>query len=337
MRLTLALALPITAILLTALALSGPPARLDAVYAPEDCRRVEIIDGLRRPIVGVEDMAAFADGTIIMSAYDRRFRNSPVRGIYLTSVLDLVDREPPVQVDSLRGPSAVVDGFYPHGLAIDRSGQRLAFVNRPEQGRAEVIWGALYPTGFEAEGRWDAPDACRANDLMFRGAELLVTRDRASCGVSFSDLMPGAASGSLVAVDAGGAREIETGLAFANGLELAQGRVIVAETRGDRLVEAGTGEAIELPGGPDNLTPGPLGSVLAALHTDLFDYWLFTLGYADDAPSRIVSISPRTGGIEVLYDDPLGKQISGASVALQVQGVLIAGAAYDRGLLVCTP
>lgn len=334
MRLILALVVPITAITLTALSLAGGPEELETTYAADDCRRVEVLDPLRRPIVGVEDMAALGDGRLLLSAYDRAFRDGSVRGIYITSVERLTG-EPPVQVDQLRGVATAVRALYPHGLALDRTGRRLAFVNRPERETAEVVWGRLDVAGFTPEGRWAEPDACRANDLLWRGADLLASRDRADCTASWRDLVLGSETGSIVTVGARGARELADGLAFANGLDLDRGRIVVAETRGERLTDAASGESVELPGGPDNLTPGPRGSLIAALHPDLFDYWLYTLGYVDRAPSRIVAVTPETERVEVLFDDPLGELFSGASVAIWHEGALIAGSAYDAGLLVC--
>ncbi|MEO1773532.1 MAG: hypothetical protein AAFS07_01135 [Pseudomonadota bacterium] len=337
-RMIIALLVPVLMIILTAIALSGPPEPMETVFAPEQCERVAVLDRRLRPIEGIEDIIALNDGRLFFSAHNRRFAELPVRGIYYSSLenLDLAQAEgEDLRVMAVPGISRAVQSVYPHGMAMDRSGERLAFVNRPFEEPVEIVWGTINGINFVPAGRWAAPEACRANDVEWRGAELLATRDRASCEFSVSDVMPGAATGSLVSVGPTRAAELETGLAFANGVSLIGGRVLVAETRQDRLRVLGTEEMIELPGGPDNLSRGPFGTVIAALHTDLFDYWMYSLGYVDTAASRVVAINPETGRIDVLYDDPLGKQYSGASVGVFVQGRLILGSAFDSGILVC--
>jgi hypothetical protein len=162
--------------------------------------------------------------------------------------------------------------------------------------------------------------------------QMRVTLDRGSCGVSWEDLKPSSTTGRVISVGLGGVAppKIEqSGLAFANGIA----GLYVAETRGSRLHHS-LDKAVELPGGPDNLTWDPLGGLITALHPNL--YWLaaYRYGYYDAAPSRIVRVD-LDRNIEVLFDDTSGEVFSGASVAVLADGMLVVGSIRDAGLLVC--
>ncbi|MEM6972560.1 MAG: hypothetical protein AAF577_07120 [Pseudomonadota bacterium] len=336
-RMLMALAVPVLAIVMVAITLSGPPQPMPAVFLPEDCRRIDIVDRRDRIIEGIEDLQILPSGEVIFSAHNRRYRERPARGIYRISVQDMVFSDPPY-AEEIRGVERAVERLYPHGIAYDPRDGRLAFVNRPTDDDAEVVWGTLGPGGFDMSGRWSGGGSCRANDVIWRGSELFVTLDRQDCGPSVADLMPGAATGRLMRVGFGGAETLADGLEFANGLVELGGTVYVAETRGNRLRDVVTGETIEMPGGPDNINPGPVGTMVVAMHPSLMDYWFYSLNFSERAGTRVVRLDPRRQGDQtVLFDDPIGKIFKGGTAAAFSRGTMIVGSAYDSGLLICSP
>lgn len=200
-------------------------------------------------------------------------------------------------------------------------------------GGAEILVGGLSDGRFEERLRLTGAAYCRANDLAFSDAALFVTLDRASCGLSLRDLAPGARTGRVLRIDPDGAATVALDdLAFPNGVAPWNGGLAIAETRADRL--RADEDALELPGGPDNLTALADGRLLVALHPALLRLALRRAGLPLPAPSRIVAVAPG-GGVEALFDDPEGASFSGASVAVLADGKLIAGSAFDDGLLIC--
>ncbi|MEM9784528.1 MAG: hypothetical protein AAF899_18895 [Pseudomonadota bacterium] len=335
-RMVMALAVPVLAIVMVAITLSGPPEPLPAVFLPEDCRRIGVVDRRDRPLVGIEDLEILPSGEVIFTAYNRRYRERPARGIYRISIEEMVYGEPPF-AEEIGGIERSVERLYPHGMSIDLQTGRLAFVNRREPDDAEVVWGTLRPNGFDMEGRWSGGGSCRANDVLWRGNDLFVTLDRESCGFSIGDLIPGAATGKLLRVGYGGAETVAEGLEFPNGLVVLDNKLYVAETRGGTLRDMVDGEIIELPGGPDNITRGPVGTIVVAMHPDLTDYWLYTLDFTEGSGTRIMRLDPRRADDRtILFDDPIGKTFKGGTVAAFSRGTMIAGSAYDEGMLMCS-
>ncbi|MEO0426597.1 MAG: hypothetical protein AAF160_04050 [Pseudomonadota bacterium] len=334
-RLIVVMVVPVTAIILVAIFLSDEVTPEAALFSHDQCRVVEVTDARYRSMSGIEDIALLPGGELLLSSYNRHLTSAPARGLN-TVPISLLLEEDDVFTRAVPGTHLTFGTLHPHGIAVDRSGSRLALINRkPRDDTAIVAWGSLTPDGFVERGRWEAPQACRANDLAWRGAEIVVTLDRESCEWSMSDLMPGAATGSVLTLGFGEAEPMAEGLAWANGVSLDGGSVLVAETRANRVTNLSTGAVTEFSGGPDNLNPGPNGTQIVALHPDLFDYWLFTMQYSSTAPSRIVAWSPNTGQQEVLFDDPFGEVYSGATSAIYHRNTLIAGSAYGQGLLVC--
>lgn len=330
----------LVALSLPAFWLFRPVPGLPARFALEECRRTPLTDAATgRAIVGVEDMALLPDGgTLILSAQDRLAFESrpdlaPEGGLYEVSLAGLAGGQ--TLATPIVRPGAVSGGLFPHGVAVSGDGERLAFVNRARDGTASIVAGALAPGAFSPRATLSDPLVCRANDLTFAGGgplTLLITLDRGSCGVSWADLKPGSTTGRVISVDLGGGaapRVEETGLAFANGIA----GLFVAETRAARLRHR-LDRPVELPGGPDNLTWGRPGGLVAALHPNLYRLAAYRYGYIDAAPSRVVRVDPDRA-VEVLLDDPEGAVFSGATVAVLSGELLVAGSVRDAGLLVC--
>ena len=227
------------------------------------------------------------------------------------------------------------DGLAPHGIAVSGDGRHLALVNRTRDGRTQIVSGTLSGQTFAPRHVRSDPAFCRANDLEFAGmgpTALRVTLDRADCGISWADLRPGATTGRVVSVDLASEAAPEpevTGLSFANGIT----GLWVAETRGFRLHHQ-FDRPVMLPGGPDNLTWDGTGGLITALHPSMLRVAAYLAGYLDSAPTRIIRMAPDRS-VEVLFDDPGGDILSGASVAILREGALVAGSPADAGLMLC--
>jgi hypothetical protein len=314
----------------------GVPAR----FTLEECQRIALTDTVTgRAIVGIEDMELLPDGdTLILSALDRLALEwhpdeAPEGGLYEISLARMANGD--VWALPIVQPGTISGGLFPQGIAVSDDGDRLAFINRARDGAVSIVAGSLSRGAFSPRTTRTDPLFCRANDLIFAGGgsmEMRVTLDRGSCGVSWEDLKPSSTTGRVISVGLGGVAppKIEqTGLAFANGIA----GLYVAETRGSRLRHS-LDRAVELPGGPDNLTWDPLGGLIAALHPSLYRLAAYRYGYHDAAPSRIVRVD-LDRSVEVLFDDTGGEVFSGASVAVLADGVLVAGSMRDAGVLVC--
>ena len=301
-----------------------PEAPLQARFAPGDCRQVALSDPRTgRAVIGVEDMALAPDGTLILSAHDRLDPAWPDGGVYGLRLRG------PAAGAALRRLDAPRSGvFRPHGIALDPEMRRLAVINRVGVGAARVEIGWLGPNGWDPDQLVEDRRLCRANDLTFRGRVVVATLDRADCGVSLRDLSPWAATGALARLGPAGLTFETTGLRFPNGID---GQA-VAESRAG-AIRLGPGAGLMVPGAPDNLTRDHEGALIAALHPSLLRLFLMRQGVLRRAGSRIVRIEGQV--IEMLFDDPRGQVISGATVGMLADGRLLIGSATAPGLVVC--
>lgn len=307
------------------------PSALPARFAPEDCLVVELAEtDADDAITGIEDLALMPDGDrLVLSAFDRRDPSRPDGGLYSVSLASLSSA---TRATAKRLDAARAQPFRPHGIAVSADGRRLAVINH-HSSTSSVEIGPLDTEGWAPDREIADPRFCRANDLVFVEAgedeALRVTIDRADCRVSIRDLIGGTGSVALIRGDR---IEIEEeNLNFPNGI--VEGWI--AETRARRLSGAGgADDAIDLPGGPDNLDQRD-GRITAALHPHLLRTGLFIAGWLPRAGSRIVSIDPESHEVETLFDDPEGIIFAGATAAVFTRGRLIAGAARDSGLLYC--
>lgn len=323
-------------------------------------------------VSGAEDLALDAEGRVIVSAYDRLTVERALKvgdpppdgGVYRVAVADLLAGD--VTAASAINP-AEAGGLRPHGVAVARRAgtTTLAVINR--RGRTGAFGSAAL--GVEPmleQYRMDAQDPapavllsaapapCAANDVaLLSDSAPLISVDRERCpGWAWRERL-GARRATVVAAaptntDAEGVA-LRTRLAFANGLAvLRDGRVAVAETRAKRVRVFRVGPPsrqsedtlLPTPGAPDNLTVTPDGMVVAALQPSLLAFALYRYGRHDQAPTRIVARAPATlddprAPWTLLYQDESGRQFSGATVAVLVDDVLIAGSARGAGLLVC--
>jgi sugar lactone lactonase YvrE len=264
--------------------------------------------------------------------------------------------------------------FYPHGidlLAAPGGGATLAAINRRYEagpaapgrgdvGGVTVELFAVSDAGLAHRRTLADPALCRANDLLLLGPDrLLVAADQAACAgwrvwLERATAFPG---GHLLLWRDGEARIVADGIPFANGIARAGDRVAVAATRAQRLFHYGLGDLtaaaddrspwpgggaparpvaqVALPGGPDNLARGADGRLYAALLPDLFRQFLFQRGWAETAPSRVVRLAPGAGTPADMLVDAETPLLAGVTVAAAHGDRLIAGSAWDAGLMIC--
>jgi len=334
--------LPVVFIALVLIWLVSPPVRLPARFNPADCRKVALIDPeTGDPIIGPEDIALVPNsGRLIISAHDRLASDDVDGGLYSATVFDLQARGS-FKPKRLTGLKEKWTPFRPHGIAVSDDG-RIAVINRAGAGTATIDIARLDGNRLQRLTRFEGPQLCRANDLIFAGGAggpdtLVATIDRGSCGFSVRDLIPFAGgTGSVIELTPGRyPRVLMTGLSFANGLLEIDGELVISETRADRLYRLSG--PISLPGGPDNLSLAQGRKIIAAVHPVLYQLALYRYGGASRAPSRILAIDADRPGqpAEVLFDDPAGKIYSGATSAVLSDGVLVAGSVRESALLVC--
>ena len=197
-----------------------------------------------------------------------------------------------------------------------------------------------------------APGLCPANDLDWLDPDhLVVSLDREACAGlrRFAELALGLSRGRVIVVDLDGKtspQEIARDLAFPNGIAVAPGdapTVHVAVSREQALLsfrrEGGSWRlvrSIGIDGGPDNLAWDAVGNLLAAVHPDLFRFGLYSMrvpGF-DSTPTRLVRIAP-DGGVTGRDIGDAGGRFDGATDYVLAERLLVAGAAFDDGLLVC--
>jgi len=343
----------------------------EALVSLQQCQRVELIDhDSGEKVIGAEDIAFDPiSETIYISAYNRRSVEKMVRkrsaqsipygGLYRLPIDVLHNNEnKPIMVKSIIRGDEVSGGLRPHGLAYDQQTNQIVFVNRGFM-RRDGEW-AMVPK-IERIGANGAifmgssmPASCSSNDLVINNATVLATFDHANCKwrAGFEDVFSLKRSG-LENLSNG--RVLFNRAGFANGItHIKDGKIAVAATREKSihiLMPNSTNQSgilsndfsdplkhensISVPGGPDNLTIAPDGSLIAALHPSLLRMGLHRKLNIGRAPSRVVRIHPETRDIEILFNDPTGALFSAATVGVDVGELLILGSVTDSGLLVC--
>lgn len=335
----------------------GPPE-----YPLANCYVSELIDAnTAKPIIGVEDISLVAGSSNIwISAYDRIASEAAgsrdaVSGGFYEFPLDVLANGRTEIRSAVSGGGEFVN--LPHGFSTGPSSKSLisvVFIDRhiAGSGAIEASLRVADLSKGDAEYFLDGDNDLRtspaprnSNDVLLVSSDsVLFTVDR--IGPNWVSDVFGRATGQLVRADYDEDAKaflystLTDGLFFANGLIDVEDVVVVAETRGERLalIDADTGEITRrfpLPGGPDNLTRAPGGSILAAVHPSLLKLGMHRRFGAEHAPSRAVRVDPETGAWSLLFDDPTGKVFTGATVAAEIDGKLVLGSATDRGLLVC--
>ena len=327
-------------------------------FATETCRRVTLIDAhTDELVIGIEDIAfdPMAD-RLYLSAFDRRAveravsaraTDIPQGGLYSVPHAALFETNTDaLRVEPVIDRSVMAGGLRPHGLDLDFGAREIVFINRAFQ-KIDGTWRqSTQLARFSFDGAVGGVDHaaqihCAGNDVISASAIALLSFDHAACGRGrFSETVFGLRRSGII--DTHG-HTLFDGALFANGLvDLGGGRLALAATR-EKTVRILTAEGANytvydthaLPGGPDNLSLAADGTITAALHPDLVRLALHRKLGKKHAPSRIVALDPKSGAVDILYDDPSGRQFTAATVGLNLGDHLVAGSATDAGLLVC--
>ena len=339
--------------------------RMVAEIRPAQCQRVTLVD--QRDgwhVTGAEDIVIDrASGRVFVSAYDRRSTEALVRkkkterlpqgGIYPVSLADLQaaakrpDRTLPVV--SLVRPQDVTGGLHPHGLDYDPESDEIVYINR-QHVRRNTAWQRhavierVGASGAIVMGR-NTPVPASANDVAVSPESLILSFDHGAEGI-------GASLEDAFALRKSGILDLATGTTlfnkarFANGVDaIAHGKIAFAATRDQSVFvlqpqltdhdAAKVVQRIRLPGGPDNLSDGLDGTLLAALHPSLLRMGAHRKLALGRAPSRIVRIDPATGDLALVFEDQHGTLFQAATVAVEDEKTLVLGSVTDQGVLVC--
>jgi hypothetical protein len=341
---------------LLALAACGAADLGPARYGLDQCRRLALHDAhTGAEIAGAEDFTFDSPRErLFISSYDRRAVENAARknaaflpqgGVYAVRLEALFGDQTAILAEPLIAPEEIEGGLHPHGIAFDEVNNELVFVNRSygrENGKRKMT-PRLQRLGAGGEIFVGAVNKapCAANDVLAGDGLLIASFDHGHCG------WRGVLEDGLGLKRSGLADETGTPIfaraLFANGLARTQsGAVALAATRQKALLllERQSGSFVEtaridLPGGPDNLTSGLDGDIVAALHPSLMRLALNRRLGLGKAPSRIVKIDPETRAVALLFDDPKGALFSAATVAVLTQRGLVAGSVTDSGVLVC--
>ena len=278
-------------------------------------------------------------------------------------------------VVDLTADFAATAPFFPQGIDLRREpdGTRtLAAINRRHAARSGAAADVAVEVFTVGEGGLTHratladPAFCRANDLLLIGPDrMLVTADHAACGGwrHWFELATAYPGGHLVLWQDDAAHRVTQGVVFANGVASAGDQVLVAATRADRLfvydrtdleTAAGPGGRlarpvgeVALPGGPDNLNWGDDGYLYAAVLPARLRLMLYGRGWlgVETAPSRIVRLSLGSADTPTIVFDAIVSDaivfdedeppLSGITAAAAYRDRLLAGAAWDSGLMIC--
>lgn len=305
----------------------------EARFSADDCRSAAVIDAVSaEPVFGIEDLAiSFYSRAMALSAYDRKA--DAEGGVYELSL--------PLPQDDVLQATVSLPGAKSHGLASYGSYEAIV---RTSTG-VRLQSGIRVTEGGVTSVRWfpSVELPCRANDISgVPGTHLttfVVTVDGGACGDGPLTRAFSGAEGSVIAIDqAKGTRQVlAEGLAIPNGITFWSDGNWFAEMRRRRIVHLDSLRTINLPGAPDNLTTARDG-IVAAVQPSLWRFGLYRYGYTERAATRIVLVNPDTRSVELLFDDPTGKLLSGATAALLTgDGVLIASSVGSDRLLICEP
>ncbi len=316
-------------------------------------RALELIDaGTGALIHGTEDLVFDeAHGRLIVSAYDRR-RGTP-GALYLVPLAALAS--PDVSQLAVRRLAVGIENFHPHGIGLGKGTDgsvQLHVVNRlkePQGWRAELL--TLKVDHERAEILRRLPVPFGANDLCATtNGDVLLTIDREDCAPLERMRRDALAvrDGVVVSIAPDGAvRQIAGDIAFANGIAADARAVYVAATRARALhVYAHDGEepitvsgkplrTVRLAGAPDNLSWGSDGRLYIAVHDSVLRFAAFRFGWRKDSPGSVLVYDPKRDEKAAPRLFSLAGTLDGPTVALEVHGLVVAGAAFGVGLALC--
>ena len=314
---------------------SGVAAELET-FGVDQCEALEIAPGTEDITIGRESGLAF------ISTDDRR---TGERGA-IYAVL-------PGDPDSLRQVSGNVPGlFHPHGISLwtgPNGAQRLFVVNHLSSDDHAIEIFDIEAGGSLRHVESISYDALSSpNDVLAVGPRsFYATNDRAFPTGFMGNLeayfaLPLA---SVSYFDGEAGRIVATGLAYANGINIADDgeTVYVAEILGRRVRvytrDTHTGALrrvrdISVPTAPDNIEIAEDGALWIGGHPRIFDFVAHSKDEAEIAPSHVLRVDPETGDHETILLD-LDGVLNASSVAAVSGNRLLVGAVFDSHILIC--
>ena len=296
----------------------------------------------------------------------------PQGGLYLIPLDQIALSGTHLRLNNIADKYAQTQDFHPHGIDIytdDRGQQTIAVINRRYAHKSGASSWDLETTleVFTLEDQIlhhkttvASDQLCRTNDILALSTDVfLASRDHGTCagiGLIAEDVF-GLDRSRILQISLGDQtttapqiRLAADGIAFANGLALDKRSsiVYVAATRGEhiltyRLKDLLTSEMAvplaktETKAGPDNLSWGPSGHLVAALHPSLWRLGLYRnrwLGRSR-SPSEITSFNLSDHTQTTLYRDASGDQFSAATIGIQTDNLLLLGSVAESGVMVC--
>jgi hypothetical protein len=303
--------------------------------------------------LGPEDITIdFAQKVAFISATDRRVaddsKTKAEGGIWLLDMGDSSSQ--PIQLSvELKGE------FYPHGidlLQLENGDRELYVVNHPGPGRDEILAftvGADH--GLTLKAQYSFPELISPNDIEAVSRDVFfVSNDHGSPRGSVMATLEsylGLSRSSIALFDGKRGHIVAEDLRMANGVALSKDQLTlyVAETTGRRLTRFARGENLKewrridslfVDSGVDNLEWDQQGRLLTGAHPKLFDFLGHSKSASNVSPSQVIRIDLEREPLsfETLYLNP-GEELSGSSVAADLDGELLVGAVYEPHFLRC--
>ena len=310
---------------------------------------------------GPEDIVIDAANKVaFVSADDRRYNRSQIqRGldtelkagdIWLIDLSDKNAEALPLNVDA--GPN-----FHPHGidlLTLPNGERELYVISHLSPTEHEVIiFDINADHSLNLRRRVAYPEMISPNDLVALGEErFFVTNDHGSPSTSFMHTVEeylGLSRSSVTYFDGQNGSFLLEGIKSANGIEVSKDlrSLFVAEAIGrsvrryerqdDDLTRWKLVDKLSAGTAVDNLSWVNDRTLLAGAHPKLFDFIAHAKDESADSPSEVIRIdvSGESMTKKTVYMDS-GAEVSGASVATELNGDMLIGSVFEKFVLRCS-
>lgn len=303
---------------------------------------------LRGP-VGAEDIQIDRIGQkAYISSCDRRKATAGEPNTGAIYAMDLGTSElRPVKMPTNWSP----DDFRPHGISLFREADSslwLMAVNHPDAGPSVEVFEIRNDSLLHAETI--AGEFLKSpNDLVAVGKQAFYFTNDHGTDASVSQwkdfLLIG--TGEIGYFDGENGRILETGLRYPNGINVSpSGTELFVALTTDGSIAAyqlnpwGFKYKTHLGTGVDNLDFDEADNLWTAAHPKMLAF----LGHAKDpqkrSPSQVLMISPDENGQYTTVEEPYlsdGNPLSGSSVAVHYQNLVLVGSVFEDGILVLEP
>ncbi len=301
-------------------------------------------------VEGAEDIILLAEyGTALVSASPRKDpieQQEKAGGLYL---LDLNSEEYPIK----KLTADFGKSFAPHGISMYKtdSTYTVMAINHTSKGHAFEVF-KLQDTVLTYEKTLTDPALVSPNDVvMLDEKRFYFTNDHKyekGIGRLIEDYV-GVGLSNVVYFDGENFKEVDTGIAYANGINYDAKRnlLFVASPR-DFLIKVYTTnddgslnfiEDIDCGTGVDNIEFDSDGNLWIGCHPNLLAFSSYAGGNKEISPSEIIKIDYRGTNdytIEQLYEND-GSAMSASTVAIPYKDVIVTGNVMDAHFLVLEP